>query len=152
MARKVFARVDDFVVTAVDEETRRFHLAALLAHHMGRLGFVLVSLNLALELVGMVVGDLIGLGEGMVVSDAGAVVTETAEVGFGPLLLIDCYSNDFNLVVGHADFDLELVGHHKLVSFDRVVVIGLLLLVSLSIFSLHLLLLLLVLLVLQFKV
>jgi hypothetical protein len=131
LAREVLPGVDDFIVSAVNEETSSFHLAALLSHHVRRLGLVLVSLNLALKLVGVVVGDLVGLRKGVVVVHSAAVVTETAEVGLGPLLFVNGDSHDFYLVVSHADFDLELVGHDKLVSLNRVVVIGLLLLLAL---------------------
>jgi hypothetical protein len=131
LAREVLSRVNYFIVSAVDEQTSSFHLAALLSHHVRRLSLVLVSLNLSLKLIGVVVGNLIGLGEGVVESHSTAVVTETAEIWLGPLLFIDGDSHDFDLIVGHADFDLELVRHDELVSLNGVVVVWLLLLLAL---------------------
>jgi hypothetical protein len=149
VAREVLAGVNDFVITTVDEKTRGFHLAALLTHHVSRLGLVLVSLDLALELVRVVVGDLIGLGESVVEGNSWAVVSETAEVGLGTLLLVNSDSDDFDLVIGHPDFYLKFVWHHELISLDWVVIIWLLLLFfSFGVFSLHLFLLLLLLLLL----
>jgi len=102
------------------------------------LGLVLVGLNLTLILVRVVVNDLVGLGESVVVGNSGTVVSETAEVGLGTLLLLDLNSDDLDLVVGETDLDLELVGHHKLIGFNGVVVVLLLLLLLVLLLLLHL--------------
>jgi len=70
------------------------------------------------------------------ISNPTPVVSETSKVGLRPLLLLNSYSHDFDLIVGEADLDLELVGHDELVSFDGVVVV-LLLLRHLVAFLLH---------------
>jgi hypothetical protein len=93
-------------------------LASLLAHHVGRFGFVLVGLYLSFELVRVVVGNLISLRKGVVECNTVTVVSETAEIRLGALLLVNGHSYDFYLVVGHANFNLEFVGHHKFVSLN----------------------------------
>lgn len=75
----------------------------------------------------MEVPSLIGLREGMMVCDAIAVVAEATEVRLGALLLLNGDSHDFDLVVGEADFDLKLGRHLEFVSFNRIIVILLLL-------------------------
>ena len=75
----------------------------------------------------------------MVVGDAVAIVAEAAEVRLRALLLLDCYSHDFDLVIGEADFDLKLRGHLELVRLNRIIVV-LLLLGNLVAFLHHLLL------------
>lgn len=62
------------------------------------------------------------------VSHSRAVITVTAEIWLGSLLLLNFNSNDLDLVVGEADFNFELIRHNKLISLDRIVVILLLLL------------------------
>ena len=54
------------------------------------------------------------------------VIAEPADVGFHTALLLDLYGHDFDLVVSEADLDLEHVGHHKLIGFNRVKVVLLL--------------------------
>ena len=66
----------------------------------------------------MIVGSLICLSEGVVVSDSVPIVAETTEVGLWSLLLFDCYSHDFDLVVCESYFDLELVWHYKFIRFN----------------------------------
>lgn len=70
------------------------------------------------------------------ISNPTPVVSETSKVGLRALLLLNSYSHDFDLIVGEADLDLELVGHDELVSFDGVVIV-LLLLRHLVAFLLH---------------
>ena len=70
---------------------------AELAHHGGALGFVLVGLDLPLELLGVVVGFLVGLRERVVVDVAIAVVAEPAEVGLRALLLLNGHRYNFYL-------------------------------------------------------
>jgi len=125
--RHILARVDDFVVSCVDVEARLLHLDTEFAHHLRRLGLVLVSLDLSLDLVRVVVARLISLSEGMMISDSRAVVAEATEVGLRALLFLNGNRHDFDLVVGEANFDFELGRHLELIRFDRVVVILLLL-------------------------
>ena len=127
-AAEVLLGVNYFVVSPVNEQARFLHLGALLAHHVGGLRFVLVGLDLAFVLVGVVVHNLVCLGERVVVRDARTVIAVTAEVRLGSGLLLDLNSYDFDLVVGQTNLHLELVRHHELVSLDRVVVVLLLLL------------------------
>jgi len=75
----------------------------------------------------------------MVVGDAVAIVAEAAEVRLRALLLLDCHSHDFDLVIGEADFDLKLRRHLELVRLNRIIVV-LLLLGNLVAFLHHLLL------------
>lgn len=124
--RSVLARVDNFVVPCVDVDARLLHLDAEFPHHAGRLSLVLVCLDLPLDLVGVKVLSLVGLGEGVVESDPGPVISETSEVGLRALRLLNSNRHYLHLVVSQADFDLELVGHHELVRLDRIVVILLL--------------------------
>jgi len=58
---EVPARVENFIVTAVNEDASLLHLGAMLTHHVRRLGLVLVGLDHTLILVGVVVDDLISL-------------------------------------------------------------------------------------------
>lgn len=77
----------------------------------------------------------------MVESDAGAVVSVTAEVWLWSLLLLDFDGDNLDLVVTQTNFDLELVGHNELISLNGVVVVLLLrLLLLLVVVSLVLLL------------
>ena len=75
------------------------HLGAELTHHVRTFRLVLVGLNLAFVLVGMVAGCLIGLRESMVEGNSGLVVPEASEVGFGSLLLLNIDSDDFDLQI-----------------------------------------------------
>ena len=75
----------------------------------------------------MVVGNLVCLGEGVVVGDAGTVVPKAAEVRLGALLLFNVNCHDLDLVVGKSNFNLKLARHHKLICLYRVVVVLLLL-------------------------
>ena len=115
---KVFLRVDNFVISSVDEKARTLHLASELSHHACALSFVLVSLHLTFKLIRVVVRDLVCLGEGMVECDARTVIAETSKVGFGALLLFYNHSYHFDLVVSQSDFNLKLVGHHDFVVFN----------------------------------
>jgi len=66
----------------------------------------------------MEVPSLISLSESMMESNAISIVSETSKVGLGSLLLFDCNSHDFDLVVSQTDLYLKLVGHNKLVSLN----------------------------------
>ena len=88
----------------------------------------------------MEVSCLIGLREGVVVRDASAIISEAAEVLLGSLLFLDSNSHDFDLIIGETDLNFELVGHHKLVRFNRVIVILLLFSNLIAFFTHHLLL------------
>lgn len=125
---EVAFRVNDFIVALVQEQASFLHLSALLAHHVRRLGLVLVGLNLSLVLVWVIVDNLIRLREGMVVGNACAVVSVTAKVGFRTLLLLDFNCNDLDLVVTQANLNFKLVWHDEFVCFNRVVIVLLLLL------------------------
>ena len=92
----------------------------------------------------MEVAGLIGLSEGMVIGDARAVISEAAKVCLRPLLLLDGYCHNFDLIIGKADLDFKLVGHNEFISLNRIVVVLLLLsdlVTLLHHLSLHLLLL-----------
>ena len=91
-------------------------------------------MDLALVLVGVVVDDLVGLRESVVEDHARSVVSVTAEVGLGTLLLLNFHCHDLNLVVGKTDLHFELVWHDELVSLNRVIVVLLLLLLLLLLF------------------
>ena len=82
---------------------------------------------MTLDLVRVEVAGLIGLSESMMVSDACSIISEAAKVRLWPLLLLDSNCHDFDLVVGKADLNFELVGHNKFISFNRIVVVLLLL-------------------------
>ena len=88
----------------------------------------------------MEVSCLVGLCEGVVVRDARTIITEAAEVALGPLLFLDSDGHDFDLIIGESDLNFKLVGHHELVSFNRVIVILLLFGNLIAFFSHHLLL------------
>jgi len=121
------------------------HLHAHLPHHNRRLSLVLVRLHLPLRLLGVVVGLLIRLREGVVIGLPRPIVAEAPKVRLGSVLLLDldCYSFDLQplefivtyLVVRQSDLYLEMLGHHELVSGDAVEVV--LLLVLLLILLLH---------------
>jgi hypothetical protein len=66
---------------------------------MRRFRFVLVSLDKTFVSVRVVVSDLICLGEGMVIGDTGAIVSEATEVRLWPLLFFNVDSHNLNLVV-----------------------------------------------------
>ena len=106
LRRKVlFVGLDDLVISAVDVETSLFaflaetdlHLNAHFSHHAGRLRLVLVGLHLPFELFGVIVGDLVCLGEGVVVGLAGSVISVTSEVGFGVNLFDHFNRHSFDL-------------------------------------------------------
>ena len=82
----------------------------------------------------------------MMVSDASTIISKAAKVWLGSLLLLDGDCHNFDLVIGEADLDFELIGHNEFISLNRIVVVLLLLsdLVTLlhHLFLLHLLLLL----------
>ena len=124
---EILLRVNDFVVSTVDVQASPLHLTPLFAHHVGRLGFVLVCLHQTLILVRVIVCDLVRLGESVVVGNSRSIVSETAEVWFRPLLLLNVHRDYFYLVVRQSDFNLKLVWHNKFVCLDGVVVILLLL-------------------------
>ena len=88
----------------------------------------------------MEVSCLISLCEGVMVRDASTIITEAAEVALGSLLFLDGDGHDFNLIIGESDLNFELVGHHELVRFNRVIVILLLFSDLIAFFSHHLLL------------
>ena len=88
----------------------------------------------------MEVSCLIGLREGVMVRDSSAIVAEATEVALRPLLFLYGDGHDFDLVIGEADLDFKLVRHHELVSFNRVIVILLLLSDLIAFLSHHLLL------------
>ncbi len=90
---------------------------------MSALGFVLVSLDLAFKLVGVVVSNLVCLGERMVECDTRTVIAETSEVRFWALLFLNDHSHNFNLIVSESHFNLKLVRHHEFVRFNRVVIV-----------------------------
>jgi hypothetical protein len=98
-AAEIPLRVNNFVVSAIDVQARLLHLTALFAHHMRRFRFVLVSLDKTFVSVRVVVSDLICLGEGMVIGDTGAIVSEATEVRLWPLLFFNVDSHNLNLVV-----------------------------------------------------
>lgn len=66
----------------------------------------------------MILQSLVGLREGMMIDVARLVVTEATEVRLGPLLLLDLDVDTLDLVILHADLDLELIGHDESVSFN----------------------------------
>ena len=136
----ILARVDDLIVSLVDIKARLLHLHAEFTHHLRRLGLVLIRLHLPLDFVWVEVPRLISLSEGVMVSDSCTIVSEATKVAFGPLLLLDGDGDDFDLVVGEADLNFELVGHDEFVSFNRVVVVLLLLLHLIAFLAHHLLL------------
>ena len=128
----------------INIEARLLHLHAELTHHLRRLRLVLICLHLSLDFVRVEVAGLVSLSEGMVIGDARAVISEAAKVWLGSLLLLDSDRHNFDLVVGEADLDFELVGHDELVSLNRVIIVLLLLsdlVTLLHHLSLHLLLL-----------
>ena len=71
-----------------------------------------------LNFVRVEVSRLISLCESVMVRDSSAIISEATKVALGPLLLLHGNGNDFDLVVSKADLHLELVGHHKFVSFN----------------------------------
>ena len=123
----ILFRVDDFVISLINIDARFFHLNSKFSHHLSRLCLVLVSLNLSLNLIGMVVASLISLSERMVVSDAWSIVSETTEISLRSLLFLNSYCHDFDLIISEANFDIELIRHDKFVSFNRIIVVLLLL-------------------------
>ena len=123
----ILSRVDDLVVALVNIEAGLLHLDAKFAHHLRRLRLVLVSLHLTLDLIRVEVPCLVSLSEGMVVCDARAVISEAAKVWFGPLLFLDGDRHDFDLVIGEADLNFELVWHNEFISLNRIIVVLLLL-------------------------
>lgn len=94
---EVGLRVDDLVGPLVDEEPGLLHLDSELTHHDRGLCLVLVGLNLAFVLLGMVVCRLVCLCERMVERLARAIIAETAQVGFLPLGFLHFNSHDFYL-------------------------------------------------------
>ena len=88
----------------------------------------------------MEVSCLISLCEGVMVRDARSIVTEAAEVALGPLLFFHGNGDNFDLVVSETNLDFKLIRHHELVSFNRVIVILLLLSDLIAFLSHHLLL------------
>ena len=62
----------------------------------------------------------------MMISLPSFIVPETANVGLHATLLVNLNSNNLDLVVSEANFDFEHIGHHKLISLDRVKVMFLL--------------------------
>ena len=88
----------------------------------------------------MEVSCLISLSESMMVCDSSTIVSEASKIALGPLLLLDSDGHNFDLVVCEANLHLKLVRHDELVSFNRVVVILLLLLNLIAFLSHHLLL------------
>lgn len=74
----------------------------------------------------MEVASLVSLGKSVMVRDSSSIVTETTEIALGSLLLLDCNSDDFYLVICKADFDLKLVWHDKFICLNGIVVILLL--------------------------
>ena len=93
----VLVRPDHLVLSGVHVEASSLTLAAVtdihlhthFSHHNGRFGLVLVGLNHALILLAMILESLVGLREGMMIDVTRLVVTEAAEVGLGPLLLLN---------------------------------------------------------------
>ena len=85
---------------------------------MSRVGFVLGGLYKTFVFIRVIVGDLISLRKGVVVSNTRTIVSEATKVRLGSLLLFDVHCNDFDLVVGKSDFYFELVWHNEFVSFD----------------------------------
>lgn len=85
---------------------------------MSRFGLVLVGLYKTFVFIGVIVGDLISLRKGVVVSNTRTIISEATKVRLGSLLLFYVHCNDFDLVVGKSDFYFELVWHNKFVSFD----------------------------------
>lgn len=85
---------------------------------MSRFCLVLVGLYKTFVFIGVIVGDLISLRKGVVVSNTRTIVSEATKVRLGSLLLFDVHCNDFDLVVGKSDFYFELVWHNEFVSFD----------------------------------
>ena len=98
-------------------------MAAHFTHHMRTFSFVLISLHLTFKFVRVVVRNLVSLSKSMVERNAGAIVPETPEIGFGSFLLFNNNCNYFNLIVSETNFNFKFVGHHKFISFDRIVVI-----------------------------
>ena len=66
----------------------------------------------------MVISGLVSLCESMMVSDSISVISETTEVRFWPLLLLDCHAHDLDLIVSKSDLNFELVWHHKFIRFN----------------------------------
>jgi hypothetical protein len=66
----------------------------------------------------MKISRLISLGEGVMICDTSAIVTETTEVALGSLLLLDGDSHNFDLIVSETDLNLELVWHDELIGFN----------------------------------
>ena len=95
--REILLRVDDLVLTLINVQTIFLHLNAKFAHHNRRFRFVLICLYLSLYFVWMVVGCLVSLSERVVVCHTVSVVSESTEVRFSSLLLLDCNSHNFNL-------------------------------------------------------
>ena len=91
--------VDDLVISLINVEARLLHLNTKFAHHLGRLGLVLVCLHLSLDFVGVEVSRLISLRECMMISDTISIVSETSEVWLGSLLFFNSDSHNFNLII-----------------------------------------------------
>ena len=81
----------------------------------------------------MIISLLVSLGVGMMICLAGSIVSEPSEVGFRVLLsFLNFNGNTFNLqkivrnikvtylIILKSNFDLEVVGHHEFVSFNRI--------------------------------
>ncbi len=66
----------------------------------------------------------------MVISLTSLVATETAYIGLHAALLLDLNCHYLNLVVGQPNFHLKHVGHHELISLNRVIIVGFLLTTS----------------------
>ncbi len=66
----------------------------------------------------------------MVICLAGLVASETTYIGLHAALLLDLNSHYLYLVVGQSNFHLKHVGHHELISLNRVIIVGFLLTTS----------------------
>lgn len=73
---KIRLRVDDFVISFIDEKTYFFHLSAKFSHHDSAFGFVLISLDNSFVFIWVVICDLISLGEGVVIDLSRSIVSE----------------------------------------------------------------------------
>jgi hypothetical protein len=119
-------------LSLVNVKTSLLHLNTEFSHHDSWLSFILVGLNHSFVFVWMVVCALISLCESVVISLACPIISESTEVRLLLVLLVNFNSDNLDLVVSQTDFDWEFLGHHELVSFNRVeVMLGLLLHLSL---------------------
>ena len=132
LTAEIWFRVQNFILSVINEESCLLHLCAKLSHHNRRLGLVLVSLNHPLILLWVVVRCLVCLTESVMILLACSVVPESTVISLLPcsLFYLDC--DDLDLVVSQSDLHFEHVGHHELVRFNRVKVVFLLVLYLLS--------------------